>query len=314
MLGIWDIAEKKWNNLIDFPDSFHYQWLDDNKLKIFHSQVIQSVWQIDLQKPHVRLLWNNAPSEILWKNKLDITNCYDLSPDGLALLQFTGHDDIPCPIIGTPNTTRKVADVLKERNSQVFIPSGEISVNNSQFRITTSYWMISLVRKSIPSENSVNPILNRSAHVWLLIQGITENHYSYVKEIHLFLDQSKRTYFGQSVGTGLIQIRDKSPRDLESQMFTKNYVAKSWNVSKDVVMAMLANIEQDQKQEIDYLMSGYSPGLFGRRAYSCLTWAEEHLRRVGIEVGTSENDLFCAFPMEHLPGPIPPASSVCLIS
>lgn len=312
-VGVWNVAEKKWRTLIVMNTDYVYYWVgDEMKLRVLDTDGAQTIWKIGDSHKDTMPVWRSRPSYRLSKDHLEVTNCYGLNKNLLDLLHYTGNQNIPSSIIGTPNQTRKVEDVLKERNSQVYIREGFTRVNHSDgnFLINRAQWLVSLVRKRQPLRGGFSPLANRSAHVSLIIQGITEDNYSCVKEIHLFLDQSKSSLF-QAIGTGLIQIRDKSPGDLESQAFTQQYIAKSRSVSKAVVMQLLANIEDDQKQRIDYLISGYSPGLLSRPAYNCMTWCEYHLQKVGIPIDGPERDLFCAFPTEHLPDPAQAPDNGC---
>jgi WD40 repeat protein len=316
-LGFWDIAAKKWLTMIEIQErSFESYWIsNERKIRIRYSNGVQMIWQIGSSDEDTYPIWTSHSSFSLQKNQLQISNCYGLDSVTLRMLQYTDPDKrTVAKVIGTPNQTRKVEDVLEEREKQVHIPAGFIRVDlpEGNIRIDKTKWLVSLVRKRQPLRKGFNPLADRSAHVSLIIQGITDNNYSYVKEVHLFLDQSEPN-FCQAIGTGLIQVRDKSPHDLESQVFRKQYVAKSVSVIKTNVMNMLVNIEQDQKQKIDYLISGYSPGLFGSRpAYNCLTWCEYHLRKADIGIVGKEGDLFCAFPTEHLPDPEQPESCLTM--
>lgn len=309
-LGFWDIAAKKWLTMIVIQESdFQVYWIsNERQVRIRYFNGVQMIWKIGNSDEDTYPIWTSHPSFSLQKNQLQISNCYGLDPVTLRMLQHKESDKILAKVIGTPNQTRKVEEVLEERDSQVRVPEGFIRVDlpEGNFRIDQNQCLVSLVRKRQPLRGGFSPLANRSAHVSLIIQGI-DNNYSDVKEIHFFLDQSQPS-FCQAVGTGLIQIRNKSPHDLKSQMFTKQYVAKSVSVSRATVLKMIDNIKQDQKQKVDYLISGYSPGLLGRSAYNCLTWCEYHLRKVGIEINGPERDLFCAFPTEHLPDPEQPES------
>lgn len=42
----------------------------------------------------------------------------------------------------------------------------------------------------------------------------------------------------------------KTPRDLESQVRSNSYVAKSWNIWREIALQLLANVEQVKKEEL----------------------------------------------------------------
>lgn len=303
-LSVWDIHAKKWLTSIELhTETFDYHWINDEmKLRIVDCYGAQTIWQVGSDVEDKVLLASTQPSYLFRKQQLEITNCYGLDDNILEMLRYTEDKNQPLPIIGEPSKTRKADEVIKSRDSQIYIKEGLVRLtgfNNEQFEIRQDFWIVSLVRKRKPNQDS-NFLAENSKHVWLLIQGMTTTYYSYVKEIHFFLDESKNYYLFQSVGQGLVQIRDKSPRDLRSQAESKEFVAQSWNVSKDVVLQMMKNIEADQQEKLMYIRTGYSPGIFGRSAYSCLTWCEYHLNKIGLNVQTPK-DLFCAFPSEHLP-------------
>jgi WD40 repeat protein len=310
-IGVWNLEAQTWLTLIEFTHLVaDYFWIgDETKIRVFDAQDNQTIWQIG-NKHEDTLLIDGDASDTLSTNQLQITNCYGLSEEALATLQATSS------IVGEPCKTRKVADVIKERNSQIYISEGMLRVRSlsghDDLVISPSQYIVSLVRKRQPMRSSSNPVTNNSIHVSLLIQGMTDNHYSYVQEIHLFLDLSKSSYLFQTIGTAHIQIRDKSPRDLESQALSQEYVAQSWNVSKDVAMQLLTNVKEDQRQKIDYIITGYSPGWIERPAYSCLTFCQHHLQKVGIPVSGPEKDLFCAFPTQHLPDPAQRENAGCM--
>lgn len=315
-IGIWNVANKKWHTKISV-NSCDYHWVDNELiLRISDIYSIQSIWKISSESDQVTLTWCSHPSYDQNTANLDISNCHGFDAENLQLLRPIDDQAGHLAIIGKPCTLRNIKDVLEERRRQIYIKDGILRFRDSSgkdFKIDSNYWVVSLVRKRQTLQNSSSPIAKYSAHVSLIIQGVTEDHYSYVKEIHLFLDLNKTTYFSQSIGTGLVQIRYKSPQDLESQVQTNEYLAKSWNLNKEVVMQLLTNIESDQQQKIDYIVSGYSPGLFSRPAYSCLTWCEHHLQKIGLDVSGEYKDLFCAFPTQHLPDPNQPKESCGLM-
>lgn len=42
----------------------------------------------------------------------------------------------------------------------------------------------------------------------------------------------------------------KTPRDLESQVRSNSYVAKSWHIWREIALQLLANVEQVKKEEL----------------------------------------------------------------
>lgn len=63
--------------------------------------------------------------------------------------------------------------------------------------------------KSVTSFSSSQDSSNEG-HVYLILQGLDEHHYTIVKEFHLRLNTEKPTFFNV-VGTGIIKIHDSSP-------------------------------------------------------------------------------------------------------
>lgn len=323
-IGIWNLKTNKWN-LIFHPLTYYTLgrtfpivdlcWIDNGeKLAILDEKTIISVWHIGATPEENFLVSINTSSHEFSAHEIQIGNCYGISADNFKILskpQRKYYDRKPA--LGLPDD-RKVQKVIDERQRQIFIPEGFLTFpginKEGDFVITPQRWVISLVRKRhLSPARSLN---NLNGHAWLLIQGMTDNQFSHIQEIHFFLDLRERTYFLQSIGKGLIQIRSKSPRDLKALVDSNAYIAKSWNVDKGVVTTLLSNVEKDQQKKIDYLITGYTPGYFGRSAYNCLTWCEFQLQQVGIQLEIPSHDLFCALPSAHIPETGPNQSATCI--
>jgi len=251
----------------------------------------------------------------------------------MNISQVSGLSELNCSLFkqwnvkGDPSK-RSTAKTLQERNNQRCIPGGtmECSWPGGEFTINPNLWVISIVRKKnqnteeeIPALQKESKVIDKKSnclvrsdrHVFLILQGIQkgldDQYYTVIKEIHFFFDQDKRKSWLGTSGHGLIEIRDKTPRDLEKEM--KFYLARSYSIVKSdsfegsQVDQLLANVAKDQHSGVSYDLRGES-AFFS--AHSCLTWCESHLVKIGFQAeGTCWHDLLCAFPESHLPDRTP---------
>ena len=99
--------------------------------------------------------------------------------------------------------------------------------------------------------------------------------------MHLFRDTDSKAYLGGTIGKGLVSIRACSPYDLLEQAPTLQ--AKLWSITKAEADQLLANVQKDEKEGVNYLLTGRTPQMFQVEAYSCLSWCEKHLQLMGID-------------------------------
>lgn len=302
VIGIWCLNSNELLAILEFESKIiSFRWMNEKNLQV-HTPDGVKTWEAGKSLRDSKIITSSHSSFSLSSRDLDITNCYGLDDSNLALLKQTSSESPShnFRILGESCKVRSENDVLRERNCQIYLSDKNIRLSGlsgeGEFVISPSLWLVSLVRKRNVSQNS------NMVHVSLVIQGNKDN-YSYIKEVHFFLDESKKKYLFETIGKGLVQIRDKTPRDLESQVRSNSYVSKSWNVSKEVALQLLTNVEQDRNTELSYLITGRSPGFFGRPAYNCLTFCIHHLKQVGIEFAEPSSNLLCAFPLESLPEP-----------
>jgi WD40 repeat protein/uncharacterized protein YjbI with pentapeptide repeats len=230
------------------------------------------------------------------------------------LLRQIGHE-----IQGTPDVYKTPAKAIAERDGQILVPDGIIEKpffrqEQDEFMIDEDVWVVSLVRKN-PRTSAETDIRGgpqgdgraASNHVFLILQGIEKKetdgaqdaYYTLTKGIHFFVDESKPHGTLQQA-VGLIQINDMSPWNLEA--LASQCIFKSWSIEKSAGEELLRNVEADRSASTPYhLLGKYSPATF--RGHNCLTWCEEQLVRVKIDVSSCKHwlDAVAAVPSRHLP-------------
>ena len=158
--------------------------------------------------------------------------------------------------------------------------------------ITPRNAMVSMVRKK------------DSKHAFLVIESIQDNYYI-IRRADFVIDKREKHSIGIiSTGQALIEIAVKSLVDM--QELAGQCVYKSWAITEDQVYGLLANLEADRIKPIDYLNLGKDSFFYKKsnnETHSCLTWCEEHLSKIGIDVSeqTSWFDAIAADPMSRLP-------------
>lgn len=267
--------------------------------------------QTNGETAQLQLYWSsNCPSTTLVAKNAKISQITGIDGRTSSLLHQRG-------AIGKPANPKLLTSekVLDERNKQVFIPEGKITQpwlkdeTGNSYIITSSMWLISLVRKRNvePSESKVagqniSTVKNLGGHVWLLLQGLDDANYTIIKTIHLYRDTDKPAYLRGSIGTGLIQVRACAPYDLYHQAQEKTLVCSTNKmITREQVDQLLTNVEKDRQAGVNYLISGHAPTFHG--AYSCLSWCERQLNLIGADAIEDKKwiDYVCAIPSRYIP-------------
>jgi WD40 repeat protein len=207
--------------------------------------------------------------------------------------QFRGRPSI----LKTPDAARR------ERNLQTFIPKGEIErpflADENVQVVTKNTWNISIVRirasfiqRCVASTEAIN---NPTNHVYLIIFGIDDNSFTFVKERH-FLQSATNSK------EGYVKAEDISYMDFER--LAKQLIHITWNVPRFKAELLLKNIEEDRNRPLPYnYRGGAAISLYP--GDSCVTWCEKHLWAIDIDVPNSHQllNFIAAFPDSHLPKP-----------
>ena len=214
--------------------------------------------------------------------------------------------------------------ILAERNSQIYIPDGQLIINNdldsttNRYLITPTRWLVSMMRKVMPPSSSASTVEGMSGnHVCLLISGMTPEKLTFFREIHFYRDTEKSSqqllYYVS--GKGLISVRHAFPYDLIRQLANKQYLAKSWCITPEKAHRLLANVERDRGLDLNYGNIGQT--LFSG-GYSCVTFCEKQLKEIGIvpEKDKPWYHLGIELPSHYLPNEVPhktQAPKKCLV-
>jgi WD40 repeat protein len=140
-----------------------------------------------------------------------------------------------------------------------------------------------------------------SVHAFLVIESIEDDHYL-ITRADFLLDQRQKHSKGSifSSGQALIEICVKPLSDME--VLREQCIYKSWQVAAHQAKQLVANLEADRVRHIEYLNVGNS-ALYGGKKHNCLTWCEEHLMNIGIDILQQQSwlDFFVVHPDSHLP-------------
>jgi WD40 repeat protein/tRNA A37 threonylcarbamoyladenosine biosynthesis protein TsaE len=198
---------------------------------------------------------------------------------------------------------KKTADVLEARRHRIPYNPNQPPYNlfSGQYLINPGWAVVSMVRKKAGKG---------SEHVFLVIETIGESNYCdyyTLTRADFFLDQrqehSKGVIF--SSGQALIEICTKPLPEMK--LLAQHCVYKCWNISAHQAYILLQKLEADRLKYIAYLNSGngalYSGVEPGAEKHNCLTWCEEHLTQIGVDVSEQQSwlDAIVVHPDFHLP-------------
>jgi WD40 repeat protein len=305
----------------DKEPHFHLYRLDNKKLVLKVKSQYQFVdlrWSCDgkvLATADTRgafKLWQVEESDNGVLFRLIWTSLHEFTTDNLKLSSLTGLDEIGLSLFkqrgsvtGEPMRSRRTEAIatsqltLEGRNRQVFIPTGVINLppseNNGGFIINKDLWVISLVRHKT----------ERPDHTYMVIQGVDQHNFTVIEERHFVINSFKRTYLWGMAGAGLIRRASKSPWDLADE--AQNFLCSPFSITRAQVALLFNNIDEQEAADLNYLISGRSPGLFGQKSYNCISWCLEHMERVGISVSATQPesvkfyDFIAVIPSNYLP-------------
>lgn len=262
----------------------------DNKtyLSISSGKVIYYFETITTQsKFNFVLLWSVGNDSGLMSNQLDLGGVVGLDKQHDHLLKQR-------EAIGNPSQKSTNA-VLHTRNQKLVYQPPVYNVFGGHI-LTREQATVTMARKKT-GEGSI--------HAFLIIEYIESNYYTIIR-CDLVLDlKQKHVKKLVALGQALIEICTKPLKDM--QILATECVYKCWEITYLKAKELLDNVEADRKEPIAYLNLGnsllYSAINPNQRKHSCLTWCEEHLTKISIDVSKQQSwkDVFVANTINHLP-------------
>jgi len=249
-------------------------------------------WQIKSINNHInyQLVASYPTVYELLSYDLELQGVIGLKGSYYQLLQQRGGNTVK----GQPSKADP-QQVIQQRNQQKYVPSGTITVKGGSgvFTITPQHWLISLVREK-SDRLQASPQGSTDGHAYIILQGLDEQHYTIVKEFHLYLNTQKFTLFN-ALGTGVIKIHDSSPWMLKEKQ--ERLIAQQWMISCTAANALIERIEQQQKSKAP------SYSVSGKGGHNCLSWCVKQLEDADIPINSQPTwrSFICAVPSDYLP-------------